>query len=138
MHGSDAGDLEDPGTAPFEIRARSVVNATGVWTDRVRALGVSNPTNSLRPAKGVHVTVPALRFPADIAAVIPVRKDRRSIFVVPWPEADLVYLGTTDTDYEGDIDNPQCTGEDVDYLLAAANDVSSAELTRADVTGRCV
>jgi glycerol-3-phosphate dehydrogenase len=133
--GAEVRDLEDPGTAPFGIPARSVVNATGVWTDRVRALGVSDPTNSLRPAKGVHVTVPASRFPADIAAVIPVRKDRRSIFVVPWPETDLVYLGTTDTDYEGDIDNPQCTGEDVDYLLAAANDVSSAELTRADVTG---
>ena len=133
--GAEVRDLENPRAAPFEIRARSVVNATGVWTDRVRALGQTDPTSSLRPAKGVHVTVPASRFPADIAAVIPVRKDRRSIFVVPWPEVDLVYLGTTDTDYEGDIDNPQCTGEDVDYLLAAANGVSSAELTRQDVTG---
>jgi glycerol-3-phosphate dehydrogenase len=128
-------DLEDPGAAPFEVRARAVVNATGVWTDEVRALGEKGATASLRPAKGVHVTIPASRFPADIAAVIPVRKDRRSIFVVPWPEVDLVYLGTTDTDYQGDLDQPRCNEEDVDYLLGAANAVSNARLTRADVTG---
>jgi glycerol-3-phosphate dehydrogenase len=133
--GAHVRDLEHLGAAPFEIRARAVVNATGVWTDEVRALGESDRASTLRPAKGVHVTVPGSRFPADIAAVIPVRGDHRSIFVVPWPEADLVYLGTTDTDYEGDLDDPRCTGKDVDYLLAAANGVSSAGLTRADVTG---
>jgi glycerol-3-phosphate dehydrogenase len=133
--GAQVHDLEDLTGGAFEIRARVVVNATGVWADDVRALGEDSPNRSIRPAKGVHVTVPATRFPADIAAVIPVRKDRRSIFVVPWPEADLVYLGTTDTDYDGDIDDPRCTAEDVEYLLAAANGVSSARLTRADVTG---
>jgi glycerol-3-phosphate dehydrogenase len=133
--GARVRDLEDAHAAPFEIRARAVVNATGVWTDVVRALGETDPKTSLRPAKGVHVTVPASRFPADIAAVIPVRKDRRSIFVVPWPEAELVYLGTTDTDYEGPLEHPRCTGEDVDYLLDAANGVSGAALSRADVTG---
>jgi glycerol-3-phosphate dehydrogenase len=133
--GAKVQDLEDPDAAPFEVRARVVVNATGVWTDEVRALGEKDPSSSLRPAKGVHVTVPMSRFPADIAAVIPVRQDRRSIFVVPWAEAGLVYLGTTDTDYEGELDDPQCSEEDVAYLLAAANAVSSANLTRADVTG---
>jgi glycerol-3-phosphate dehydrogenase len=132
--GARVRDLEGD-AAPFDITARAVVNATGVWTDEVRALGDPDQVGSLRPAKGVHVTVPSSRFPADIAAVIPVRKDRRSIFVVPWPDTDLVYLGTTDTDYHGDLDDPKCTGEDVDYLLGAANGVSSAQLTRADVTG---
>jgi glycerol-3-phosphate dehydrogenase len=70
-----------------------------------------------------------------VAGVIPVRQDHRSIFVVPWPESGFVYLGTTDTDYEGDLNDPRCTGADVDYLLDAANRVSSAGLTRADVTG---
>jgi glycerol-3-phosphate dehydrogenase len=90
---------------------------------------------SIRPAKGVHVTVPAERLPCDIAAVIPVPKDRRSIFVVSWPDTDLVYLGTTDTDYQGPLDNPACTPEDVDYLLEAANNVTTSHLTREDVTG---
>jgi glycerol-3-phosphate dehydrogenase len=132
--GAVVHDLESQ-RGPFEVRAQVVVNATGVWTDEVRALGEPDRRPTMRPAKGVHVTVPASRFPADIAAVIPVRGDRRSIFVVPWPEADLVYLGTTDTEYDGDLDDPRCTPEDVAYLLTAANAVSSAGLTPADVTG---
>ena len=67
------------------------------------------------------MTVPAARLPADIAAVIPVPGDRRSIFVVPWPEGGLVYVGTTDTDYDGPLDDPRCTPEDVDYLSDAVN-----------------
>ncbi len=119
----------------FTIRARAVVNATGVWADDVRALDEGTHPHSIRPAKGVHVTVPADRLPCDIAAVIPVPKDRRSIFVVPWPGTDLVYLGTTDTDYKGPLQDPSCTPEDVDYLLEAANNVTTSHLTRADVTG---
>ena len=91
--------------------------------------------HSIRPAKGVHITVPADRLPCDIAAVIPVPQDKRSIFVVSWPGTDLVYLGTTDTDYTGPLDDPACTPEDVDYLLEAANNVTTSQLTRADVTG---
>ena len=55
----------------------------------------------------------------DIAVVVPVPKDKRSVFVVPW--GDLTYIGTTDTDYDGPLDDPQCTPEDVDYLLRAIN-----------------
>jgi glycerol-3-phosphate dehydrogenase len=117
------------------VRARVVVNATGVWADDVRAMDEGTHPHSIRPAKGVHVTVPADRLPCDIAAVIPVPKDRRSIFVVSWPDTDLVYLGTTDTDYQGPLDDPSCTPEDVDYLLEAANNVTTSRLTRADVTG---
>ena len=127
-------DATDPASA-FDIRARVVVNATGVWADDVRALDEGTHPKSIRPAKGVHVTVPAERLPCDIAAVIPVPKDKRSIFVVSWPGTDLVYLGTTDTDYTGPLDDPACTPEDVDYLLDAANNITTSRLTRADVTG---
>ncbi len=126
------------GADPLEVRARAVVNATGVWAGGVAALDAPGAVPSLRPAKGIHVTVPASRFPADIAATIPVREDRRVIFVVPWPEVDMVYLGTTDTGYEGPLDKPACTTEDVDYLLRAANAVTTTKLTRADVTGAWV
>jgi glycerol-3-phosphate dehydrogenase len=126
--------LEDE-AAEFPIRARVVVNASGVWADAVRALEEGQDPHAIRPAKGVHVTVPADRLPCDIAAVIPVPKDKRSIFVVSWPGTDLVYLGTTDTDYTGSLDDPTCTPEDVDYLLDAANNVTTSRLTRADVTG---
>ena len=127
-------DPDDEGSR-FEIRAKVVVNASGVWADAVRALDEGTHPNSIRPAKGVHVTVPADRLPCDIAAVIPVPQDRRSIFVVSWPGTDLVYLGTTDTGYTGPFDDPACTPEDVDYLLDAANNVTTSHLTRDDVTG---
>jgi glycerol-3-phosphate dehydrogenase len=127
-------DPADP-TSEFPIHARVVVNATGVWADDLRALDERSHPHSIRPAKGVHITVPGDRLPCDIAAVIPVPKDRRSIFVVPWPETNLVYLGTTDTDYRGPLDDPSCTPEDVDYLLEAANSATTSRLTRADVTG---
>jgi glycerol-3-phosphate dehydrogenase len=138
-HGVTTGAVvrTDPADAAteFAVRARVVVNATGVWADDVRALDEATHPHSIRPAKGVHVSVPAARLPCDIAAVIPVSRDRRSIFVVSWPDTDLVYLGTTDTDYQGPLDDPACTPEDVDYLLDAANSVTTSALTRADVTG---
>jgi glycerol-3-phosphate dehydrogenase len=72
-----------------------------------------------------------------------VRKDRRSIFVVPWPNADgevggpgaRTYIGTTDTDYAGDVDDPQCTEDDIAYLLGAMNGVLTTPLERTDVLG---
>ncbi len=121
------------GEEPFDVAASSVVNATGVWADQVE--GLAGPVaTELRPAKGVHVSVPMERLPADVAAVVPVPEDRRAIFVVPWPEADRVYIGTTDTSYDGPLDDPGCTPEDVDYLLRAVNAVTTASLTRRDVT----
>lgn len=119
--------------APLEVRSRTVVNATGVFADEVRGLeeGVDAPT--LRPAKGIHLTVPREKLPCDIAAVLPVPKDRRSIFVVPWGEH--TYLGTTDTDYEGPLDDPHVDEQDVAYLLAAVNAAVGEPLTPEDVTG---
>ena len=95
------------------------MNAAGVWTDEVRALDEGRHPDTLRPAKGIHVTLPWAMVQADIAAVIPVPKDRRSLFVVPW--GDMVYVGTTDTDYDGPLDDPQCTPDDIGYVLRALN-----------------
>jgi glycerol-3-phosphate dehydrogenase len=116
-----------------EIRAASVVNAAGVWVDDVRQLDTGQHPASLRPAKGIHITVPWDKVRCDIAAVIPVPKDKRSIFVVPW--GDRVYLGTTDTDYVGPLEDPACTPEDVRYILDAINLVVTEPLTEADVLG---
>jgi glycerol-3-phosphate dehydrogenase len=120
---------------PIEVRARVVVNAAGVFADEVSSLDESEVLESLTPAKGVHVSVPASRLPCDIAAVLPVPEDRRSVFVVPWPDAPFVYIGTTDTAYDGDLHDPRCQPDDVAYLLGAINKHTSASLTPADVTG---
>ncbi|MGH9028458.1 MAG: glycerol-3-phosphate dehydrogenase/oxidase [Acidimicrobiales bacterium] len=134
-HSTDQAD-EDRGRAePFEIQASVVVNATGVWADDVRSLDEGEHPHSLRPAKGVHVTVPRSKLPADIAAVISVPKDRRSIFVVPWSDGDDVYVGTTDTAWDGTLDDPACLPDDVDYLLDALNHSVADPVCRDDVTG---
>lgn len=117
----------------IEVRARTVVNATGVWADELRSLDEGKHPGSIRPAKGVHITVPWSKVQNDIAAVVPVPKDRRSVFVVPWGNA--TYVGTTDTDYDDDVDDPQCTDADVRYLLSAINFSTTADLTEADVVG---
>lgn len=117
----------------LEVRARVVVNAAGVWADDVRALDEGRHPASIRPAKGIHITLPWDRVRNDIAAIVPVPGDKRMIFVVPW--GDTTYLGTTDTDYDGPLDDPACTPDDVDYLLAAINGISEEQLTPDDVVG---
>jgi glycerol-3-phosphate dehydrogenase len=117
----------------IEVRARVVVNASGVWSDDVRALDEGSHPNSIRPAKGIHITVPWSRVRNDIAVVLPVPKDRRSVFVVPW--GDLTYVGTTDTDYDGTFDDPQCTPEDIAYLLGALNAAVDEPVHESDVLG---
>jgi glycerol-3-phosphate dehydrogenase len=126
----------------IDVSCRAIINATGVWADDVRALDEGTHPRSIRPAKGIHITVPWSKIRNDIAAVIPVPKDKRSIFVVPWydtadPGGDpqVTYLGTTDTDYDGPVDDPQCTAADVRYILDAANASISTGLTEADVLG---
>jgi glycerol-3-phosphate dehydrogenase len=133
--GRVTGARVDAGSgSPVEVSASVVVNAGGVWADDVSALAGHGHPRSLRPAKGVHVTVPFDRLPCAAAAVVPVAGDHRSVFVVPWPEGGFVYVGTTDTDYDGPLDDPACTPADVDYLLGAVNAATTAELTRRDVT----
>jgi glycerol-3-phosphate dehydrogenase len=131
--GRIVGATVDADGETIEIDARCVVNATGVWSDNIRAFDEGHHRNTIRPAKGIHITVPWNKVRNDIAAIVPVPKDRRSIFVVPW--GDLTYIGTTDTDYEGPLDDPECTPEDIEYLLKAMNLVLAEPLTKADIVG---
>lgn len=122
------------------VRASVVVNATGVWADDVRALDEGAHPDSLRPAKGVHITIPWEKVRNDIAVVIPVPKDKRSLFVVPWgPMVDgtfrHAYVGTTDTDYDGPLDDARCTADDLEYVLRALNASLTTGITADDVTG---
>lgn len=139
-HGKCIGVTVQADGETFDINARVVINATGVWSDDVRALDEGSHPNSIRPAKGMHITVPWSKVRNDIAAVVPVPKDRRSVFVVPWGDdgngkPQFTYIGTTDTDYSGSIDDPQCTPEDIEYCLRAVNHSCDADLTQADVLG---
>jgi glycerol-3-phosphate dehydrogenase len=131
-----------------EVRAEVVVNAGGVWSEQVAHLAGDTATSpvSIRPAKGIHLAVPAEKLPCDFASVLAVPGDKRSIFVVPWAADELepgvppgpgrfTYLGTTDTDYDGPLDDPQCTAEDIEYVLRAVNTWTTVTLSPDDVTG---
>jgi glycerol-3-phosphate dehydrogenase len=117
----------------FDVSAGAVVNAAGVWSDDVRALDEGEHPHSIRPAKGIHLSVPWTLVRNDIAAVLPVPGDKRSIFVVPW--GGFTYAGTTDTDYDGPVDDPQCTPEDVAYVLRTLNAALTTQIGEDDVTG---
>ena len=114
------------------IRARSVAMCAGVWTDRVSANVFGLDTDLTRPAKGVHVLIPRERLPIKhtIAGMHP--QDKRVMFVIPKGRA--VVIGTTDTDYNDDLTEPTIERNDVDYLLAGANDwFPDANLQRRDI-----
>jgi glycerol-3-phosphate dehydrogenase len=123
------------GSTTISISTKAVVNATGVWADTLFTMAEHEGSHRITPAKGIHVSVPRDRLPADVAAVFNVAGDRRSIFVVPFEGAPFTYVGTTDTAYSGDFDEPHCTPEDVAYLLNAVNASTSSALTTSDVTG---
>jgi glycerol-3-phosphate dehydrogenase len=117
----------------FTVSTKAVVNAAGVWSDDVRALDEAEHPRSIRPAKGVHITVPWSKVRNTVAAVIPVPGDKRSVFVVPWGQ--FTFVGTTDTDYIGPIDDPQCNENDVEYLLRALNGSITETVTTDDILG---
>ena len=108
-----------------DVRARSVVNATGPWSDRLPLA-----STTLRLTKGVHLIVDRERLPVPDAVVM--AEEDRILFAIPWGER--VIVGTTDTDYDGPLDSPTCDAEDIRYVLDITNDVFlDAGLTEADV-----
>ncbi len=119
----------------FDVPTTCVVNATGVWADQIFALTEMSDSHQITPAKGVHLSVPRARLPTDVAAVLNVPGDRRSIFVVPFDDAPYTFVGTTDTAYDGVLDDPLCSAEDVAYLLRAVNAATTSDLSIRDVTG---
>ncbi len=134
------GAIVDTGDRRCTVRARAVVNAAGVWADEVVTLEDGVDPDSIRPAKGIHLTIPWAKVRNDIAVVIPVPGDKRSLFVVPWdrqPDGTFehTYVGTTDTDYDGPLEDPPCTAADVQYVLRALNAAVTTGITAADVTG---
>ena len=117
----------------FTLRAGCTVNAAGVWADQIGEMDTPGVRHHLRPSKGAHVLVPADRLPVQAAVLAPSPAgDGRFIFVVPWQGA--VLLGTTDTPYDDDPDRVAPDGDDVAYILAAANATfPGAGLTAGDV-----
>jgi glycerol-3-phosphate dehydrogenase len=118
----------------FDVRAANVVNATGVWADRLRPSELHDEAEVpvIRPSRGTHLVLDAAKLPMKAGAIAPAGGGR-TIFVLPWLGQTLI--GTTDNDYEGELDHIRPSGEDVDYLLEAVNDFFRVSLQPGDVAG---
>lgn len=106
----------------FTARAAIVINATGVWMEETLRLPGGRPgplSRSVRPSKGIHLTVAAERLPVKGAWLIPSLTGHRFYFVVPWE--GRVNIGTTDTDYTGSKEDPAAIRSEIEEILAAIN-----------------
>jgi glycerol-3-phosphate dehydrogenase len=127
--GVNAHDLETG--EKFVIRARQVVNATGVWTDDTQAMVGERGQFKVRASKGVHLVVPRDRIHSKLGLIL--RTEKSVLFVIPWDRHWLI--GTTDTDWNLDKAHPAATAADIDYILQHVNEVLAVPLSRDDVEG---
>ncbi|UQS31081.1 glycerol-3-phosphate dehydrogenase/oxidase [Streptomyces fradiae] len=127
--GARVADVEAGGE--YEIRARQVVNATGVWTDDTQALIAERGQFHVRASKGIHLVVPKDRVHSTTGLIL--RTEKSVLFVIPWGRHWII--GTTDTDWDLDKAHPAASSADIDYLLERVNGVLATPLSRDDVQG---
>ncbi|MFF7182222.1 FAD-dependent oxidoreductase [Streptomyces sp. NPDC008121] len=127
--GARVKDVE--GGGEYAIRAKQIVNATGVWTDDTQALIGERGQFHVRASKGIHLVVPKDRIHSTSGLIL--RTEKSVLFVIPWGRHWIV--GTTDTDWDLDKAHPAASSADIDYLLEHVNSVLAVPLGRDDVQG---
>lgn len=115
----------------FDIRARCVVNATGVWVDDLRRMDGGQESHMVTPSQGIHLVVDRDFLPGDHALMVPKTDDGRVMFAVPW--LGKVLLGTTDTPRETIESEPVPLGDEVDAILAEAGNYLARRPSAGDV-----
>ena len=118
----------------FDVRADNVINATGVWADRIRPDELRDEAEVPRiaPSRGTHVTIAHEDLPLISGAIVPAGEGR-TIFALPWLGRSLI--GTTDNNYDGPLEHVRPSGADIDYLLDAVNTFFGTSLGTGDLTG---
>ena len=127
--GARVRDLESG--REFEVKARAVVNATGVWTESTQGLAKTTSGLKVLASKGIHIVVPRARINAETGMFL--RTEKSVLFIIPWQHYWVI--GTTDTAWHEQLKHPVPTSADIDYVLEHANAVLSANLTRDDIIG---
>ena len=118
--------------ATFDVRAATVLDATGVWGARPdRPFGSDRSTFNILPSRGSHLVIPRERIPTRVGMTI--RVPGKVCFLVPWPRHWVV--GTTDDPYQGSVDRPTASSGEVDRILDAVNGALDLGITRDDVVG---
>ena len=115
----------------IKIRAKQVINCTGVWTDDIQNMVGERGKFHVRASKGVHLLIPRDRLQLDTGLIL--RTEKSVLFVIPWGRHWIV--GTTDTDWELDRAHPAASKPDIDYIFERVNKVLREPLTHEDVEG---
>jgi glycerol-3-phosphate dehydrogenase len=126
----EVADLQSNGER-FMVKARHVINATGVWAGDLDELAGGKPTFDVTASKGVHILIPRAKIESEISLFL--RAEDSVLFVRAWGRHWLI--GTTDTLWDGNREHPTATAEDLDYLLRNLNSVLRTKLTREDIDG---
>jgi len=133
-HGMVDGVVVHADGREIRVRAGVVVMATGVWLrDWDGRKKSDEKTLNVRPAKGVHVAIPWLKVRNDCTVTIPVPGRNRRATITRW--GNVSYLGTTDEDYEGNLDDVCCTRDELDFLLDGVRSALKTDLQAEDVVG---
>lgn len=129
VEGAELVDLET--SQVIEVRARAVINATGVWTELTESLAGGHGGPRVMTSKGIHIVVPRERIRGSTGLILKTAKS--VLFVIPWSRYWLI--GTTDTPYSQALTHPVANAADIDYVLGQANEVLAFPLSRADIIG---
>ena len=129
LNGADVKDLESGNE--FHITARTVINATGVWTDALQEMAGGHSDFSVQASKGVHILVPRDRIDSEVSVFV--RAEDSVLFIRTWGAHWLI--GTTDTPWEQGLDHPAASASDIEYLLRNVNRVLNVELGVEDIDG---
>ncbi|MGL5824939.1 MAG: glycerol-3-phosphate dehydrogenase/oxidase [Nocardioides sp.] len=127
--GVRAVDLESD--REFEVRAKAVVNAAGVWTDEIQAMVGGRGAMNVQASKGVHLVVPRDRIRSEAGFIT--KTEKSVLFVIPWGRHWLI--GTTDTPWDLDKAHPAASKADIDYILGHVNMLLKDPLDHDDVEG---
>jgi len=129
VRGAAVVDLESG--REFEIEAKSVIVATGVWTEETQRMAAESGGLRVLASKGVHIVVPRDAIPGGAAIVAPTKSS--VLFVIPWDDHWLI--GTTDTPWRLDVSIPLATASDIEYLLEQTNAILEKPITPDQIVG---
>src|SRR6478672_8309460 len=117
--------------AETDVKARVVINSSGVWTDELQRLSGGRGRFRVRASKGVHLVVARDRITSESGIIL--KTEKSVLFVIPWKSHWII--GTTDTDWHLDLAHPAATKADIDYILEHVNSVLAVPLTLDDIEG---
>jgi glycerol-3-phosphate dehydrogenase len=118
----------------IDVRAKTVINAAGVWTDEIQKMVGGQRQFKVQASKGVHVLVDRKKIDSDTGLITETEKSL--LFIIPCPWSDEFWIiGTTDTSWNLDLAHPAASAKDIDYILGEANRLLATPLTKDDVIG---